>query len=112
MSDNLINIGFYVTYALIGLAVLGILVFSFANIAKRPGNAKSALIGIVGLVAVMGIAYAMSTGDDVLTIFKDENLDAVTSRRVGMGLRTFYVLAGLAVLTILYVEVTRLFKQK
>ena len=110
MSDTWINIGLTVSYILIGLAALGILAFSLMNIAKKPGGAKGVLIGIVGLAIIFGLTYALSTGEDANTLFADENVTEATSRRVGMGLASFYILAGLAILSILYVEVTRLFK--
>ncbi len=111
MNDTVINIGIYLTYILIGAAVLGILIFSVSNIAKNPKAAKSALIGIGGLVVIFGLTYAISTGADA-TLYSsdDEVVTEGMSRLVGMGLFSFYVLGGLTILSILYVEVTRLFK--
>lgn len=106
----MIDFGLYATYTLIGICVLAILLFAVTNIAKSPGNAKSALVGIGGLVVVFLITYFTSTGADATTVFADENITEETSRRVGMGLSSFYILAGLAILSILYVEITRLFK--
>lgn len=106
----LINFGLYATYVLIGIAVLGILIFSVARIISHPGAAKSALIGIVGLIVLGGISYALSSGDDAATRFADLEISEGTSRMVGAGLVTFYLLVGIAILSIIYVEITRLFK--
>jgi hypothetical protein len=111
MNETVINIGIYLTYILIGAAVIGILFFSVTNIAKNPKAAKSALVGIGGLVVVFGITYALSTGADAGMYSTDEEVVTEgTSKLVGMGLSSFYVLAALTILSILYVEVTRLFK--
>ncbi len=108
----MIDFGLYATYALIGICILMILVFAVGRIAKNPGGAKSALIGIVGLLVLLFVAYALSTGTDANTNPKyvEMSLSEETSRQVGTGLMVFYILAGLAILSILYVEVTRLFK--
>lgn len=110
MSESVVNAGIYITYALIGIAIVGILFFSIANLGKSKGGAKGILIGIIGLVAVFGIAYAISTGADATTLFEKHDITEATSRRVGMGLFAFYILSAAAILSILYVEVTRLFK--
>jgi uncharacterized membrane protein len=106
----MIDFGIYSAYVLIGVCIVGILGFSLTNIAKNPGGAKSALVGIIALLAIFGITYAMSSGEDVNTLFAGEDVSETTSRIVGMGLSSFYVLGALAILAVLYVEVTRLFK--
>ena len=110
-EENLVNLGIIVTYILVGIAVVGILYFSVSNIVKNPTAAKSALIGVGGLVVIFGLTYAMSSGSDAASFSKPDNIITEgTSKLVGMGLASFYVLAGLTVLSIIYSEVTRLFK--
>ena len=108
----MIDFGLYATYALIGICVVMILLFAIGRIAKNPAGAKSALIGIIGLAVLVGVAFALSTGTDVASNPKLAGMEITeeTSRQVGAGLMVFYILAGLAILSILYVEVTRLFK--
>lgn len=110
--ETWVNIGIYGSYVLIGICVVGILAFSLINILKNPTAAKSALVGLVGVALILGISYAMSTGDDANTLFAAKNVDEGTSRLVGMGLTSFYILAALTILAILYVEVSRLFTGK
>lgn len=107
----MVDTGLYLTYVLVGICVVGILGFSVANILKNPSAAKSALIGIAGLVVVFVLSYALSDGTDATTMFADEGISETTSKRVGMGLGTFYVLTAVAILAILYVEVSRLFSK-
>ncbi len=107
----MIDTGIYITYALIGICVVGILGFSIVNIAKNPGGAKSAVFGIVGLILVFVLTYVTSDGTDATTVYADEGITEATSKRVGMGLGTFYVLTAVAILSIIYVEVSRLFSK-
>lgn len=106
----IIDIGIYLTYVLIGICVLAILIFSVARIISHPGAAKSALIGIAGLVVLAVIAYLFSSGADANGIYKDLEISEGTSRTVGAGLVALYIVMGLTVLSIIYSEVTRLFK--
>ena len=107
----MIDTGIYITYALIGICVVAILLFAVARIVSHPKAAKSALIGIAGLAVIGVIAYLLSTGADVNTTFADmEELTEDTSHYTGAGLMALYLLMGLAVLSILFNEVTRLFK--
>ncbi len=106
----MIDTGIYITYALIGICVLGILGFSILNIAKNPGGAKSALFGIVGLVVIFVLTYVLSDGSDA-ALYADEGMTESASKSVSMGLGTFYVLTAVAILAIVYVEVSRLFSK-
>ena len=70
------------------------------NLASNPGKLKKALIFIGFLIIVVGIAYASSTG--VETPMKDgEVLSASGSKWVGTGIRVFYILASVAVLSMI-----------
>ena len=61
---------------------------------------KKSLIFLGCFLVVVGISYAASTG--VETPLKDgEMLSASGSRWVGTGLRMFYILAGLAILSMI-----------
>ena len=107
----MVETGIYLTYVLIGVCVVGILGFSVMNIAKNPGGAKSALVGIGALALIFIITYVSSDGTDAATVFAEEGITEATSKRVGMGLGTFYVLTAVAILSIVYVEVSRLFSK-
>tara|TARA_R110000868_G_scaffold205751_2_gene454372 strand:- start:78 stop:401 length:324 start_codon:yes stop_codon:yes gene_type:complete len=107
----MVDFGIYTAYVLIGICGVGILGFSIMNLVKNPKAAKSALIGIAGLLVVFGITYALSDGSDASTVFAGEDISEGGLRRVGMGLGAFYILTAVAILAILYVEVSRLFSK-
>ena len=91
------------------IVVLITLISSFASLASNAAKLKKAGISIVAFAAVVLLSFLLSEG--VETPMKDgEVLSASGSRWVGAGLRTFYILAVIAVGTMLYSGVKRFFK--
>ena len=94
---------------ILGIAVLITLVFSAKNLASDKQKLKRSLMGIGAFVVVILIAFLFSSGEE--TPMKDgELLSASGSRWVGTGLRTFYILAIVAVGVMLYSGVKRFLK--
>lgn len=102
----MIDFGLYLTYALIGVAVVAIVIFAVVNMVKKPATAKSALIGIGGLIVLLVLSYLFSSGQDAELYNTTEG----TAKWVGTGLVVLYILGALAILSILFSEVTRIFK--
>tara|TARA_B000000441_G_C21408094_1_gene158691 strand:- start:246 stop:539 length:294 start_codon:yes stop_codon:yes gene_type:complete len=76
------------------------IIFSLINLASNPGKLKKSMIFIGFLIIVIGIAFASSTG--VGTPMKDgQVLSASGSKWVGTGIRVFYILASVAVLSMI-----------
>ena len=91
------------------IVVLITLISSFASLASNAAKLKKAGISIAAFAAVVLLSFLLSEG--VETPMKDgEVLSASGSRWVGAGLRTFYILAVIAVGTMLYPGVKRFFK--
>lgn len=100
-----------ITLAIIILAVVVLItvVSSLAALASNPAKLKKALISIAAFAAVVLISYLFSEG--VETPRKDGDvLSAFGSRLVGTGLRTFYILAVIAIGSMLFSGVKRFFK--
>jgi len=86
------------------------LVFSILNLASSSRKLKKALIFIGCFVLVTAIAFAASDG--VETPMKDgEVLSASGSRWVGTGLRMFYILATLAILSMVLSGAKKILKK-
>jgi uncharacterized membrane protein len=91
------------------VTVLITLVSSFANLASNAAKLKKAGISVAAFAAVVLLSFLLSEG--VETPMKDgEVLSAAGSRCVGAGLRTFYILAVVAIGAMLYSGVKRFFK--
>ena len=87
--------------AILSITVIVTVLFSLLSLASRPEKLKKSLVFIGCFLLVTGIAYAISSG--VETPMKDgEMLSAAGSRWVETGLRMFYILATLAVLSMVF----------
>ena len=84
--------------AILMITVVVTLVFSLLNLASSSQKLKKSLLFIGCFAVVLGIAFAASEG--VETPLKDgEILSAAGSRWVGTGIRMFYILVILAILS-------------
>ena len=96
--------------AILVITVIITVSFSLLNLASSGQKLKKSLIFIGCFLVVLGIAYAASTG--VETPMKDgEVLSASGSRWVGTGLRMFYILAALAILSMILSGAKKLLKR-
>jgi len=108
--DSLINIGLYIAYFALFIAVAALIFFPIATIVKGNfKNAKGTLVGIAVLVGVVILAYIISPADQGL-FYTKMNVSAGASKLIGAGLiTTYFILAGLILIT-LYTVVVKWFK--
>ncbi len=100
-----------ITLAMIILVVVVAvtLIFTLLNLVSHPAKLKKALLAIGVFGAIVAVAYALSTG--VETPMKDgEVLSASGSRWVGAGLRTFYILAVIAIGAMVFSGIKKMIK--
>jgi membrane protease YdiL (CAAX protease family) len=95
-------------YTLLGAAALVSIVFPIAIMAKNPKKAKTALFGVIGLLVIFGIGYAMA-GSETYQL-GEVTIDAGASRRSEAGIIAFYILIIGAIGAIIYSEVAKAFK--
>ena len=96
LISPLISLSMFILFITVAVTII----FSLINLASNPGKLKKSMIFIGFLIIVIGIAYASSTG--VETPMKDgQVLSASGSKWVGTGIRVFYILASVAVLSML-----------
>lgn len=98
-------------YILFGLAIVITLVFSIINVFVNPASAKKGLISVLFMLVVFVAGYLLAS-DTPLNMPGYEGTDNVPQviKWVGTGLNAAYILAGLAILSILYVEIAKIFK--
>ena len=112
MSDFLINAGLWLTYLMIAGAAIAAIAFPVMYLAKHPEQAKGALKGIGGLLAVVLLSYIMASGEMMEFPGSEKfGMTEASTKRVGMGLWCFYLLAFGAVGAVLYAELGKLFKK-
>ena len=86
------------------------LIFSLLGLFSDRAKLKKAAISVGLFLCVIGISYVLSEG--VETPLKDgEVLSSSGSRWVGTGIRTFYILAVIAVSLMIFSGVTKIIKK-
>ncbi|WP_303318712.1 hypothetical protein Q4Q34_09390 [Flavivirga abyssicola] len=108
MSGNML----YVAYVVLGLIL--VMVFLFVIKGLFAGNIKKTLMTVGAFLVIVFISYSISSGTDLdLTPFTDKGLDVTeaTSKQVGAGLYTFYVLAFLAIASMAFSGVKKIFNK-
>ncbi len=109
MSETLIDISLYITYALFLVAAAAAVLFPLFYLVKHPKEAKGALAGLGALVVIFVLAYVLS-GDEVRTVYAKFGVDAAQSKLIGSTLIALYMLGIGAVAAAVYAEVSRFFK--
>ncbi len=99
-------------YILTGIAVGLTFVLSILQMITNPQKAKKGLLGILGLVVVLAIAYVMASGE-VLGIKNPELVKydvPSTLKYAGTLIKSIYILTALTVLSMVYTGVAKMFK--
>ena len=95
-ASGTIDIFMNVSYAILGIAVLIVLVFTILNLVSNSAGLKNTLMG-VGAFAVLSLLCYYGFANGVETTLKDGDiLSESGSRLVGAGLYLFYFLAVIA----------------
>lgn len=108
MGDNIL----YVTYVVFAFAILLVLIYVLKGL--FTGDIKKTLVTVGLFAVIIVISFIMSTGNDLdLTPFTSKGLDVTqsTSKYVGAGLYTFYILAVLAIGSMFLSGVKKLFNR-
>ena len=99
-NNGALNAMFWITYILLGIAVVVSLVFSIINLFSNPANLKKTLFVVVGFLVVCGIAYVLADGTDVsVPEMADRGIETSETiiKRIGMGINMFFILTVIAV---------------
>ncbi|MGB3180102.1 MAG: hypothetical protein WBB45_01845 [Cyclobacteriaceae bacterium] len=104
---DLINIALYTTYGLIIVGALLAIIAPFVSSFSNPAGLVKSGVGILALVVLFFIAYALA-GDEVTGLIRARGFDAQTVKAVGGALILMYILFGIAIISILITEVLKL----
>lgn len=99
-NNGALNAMFWITYILLGIAILFSLVFALKNLFSSPQSMKKSLFVIVGFLLVVGIAYVLADGTDVsIQEMADRGITTSEStiKRIGAGINMFFILTIIAV---------------
>ena len=110
-SGNESQIGsvLYVAYAVLGIVLAAVLIFTIVNTFSNPANLKRTLIGVGAFALLAVICYFIADG--VETPLKEGGvLSASGSQLVGASLYLFYFLAAIAIGSMLMGSVKKMMK--
>ena len=99
----MIDVGLFLSYILIGVCALTAIGMPLVRAFGDPQSLKKMGMGIGVVVVVFIISYVIADGSTVY-----ENASAGTSKMVGAGLFTMYILAFLALGGIVFTEIQKM----
>ena len=105
----MLDIGLYIFYVLLFIAVAAAFIFPLINSIKEPGALIRTGIGIGLIVVLFGVSYALS-GSYVSRVATVAGLSESTVKLISAGLIMFYITLVLAVLALLYSEISKALK--
>jgi len=109
MEQDFVDIAILVSYGLLGLAVLAAIVLPLINSLGNPKSLLKGLLGVVFILILYGIAYAIS-GNEVTASYTKFGVDAGLSKFVGASLTTMYLLVIISIVGIVFTEIAKIFK--
>jgi hypothetical protein len=105
----MLDFGLYLFYALLLIAVGAAIIFPLLYAIKQPAALGKSAIGLGVLVVVFVIAYAMS-GSEVNIKAAAAGITTSVSKLIGAGLIMFYITLLLAILALIYSEISKALK--
>ncbi len=105
----MIDVALYISYILIALAILGSFVLPLIKSADDPASLVKGGIGVVALIVLFGIGYALSS-DEVTATYTEFGVDAGLSKIIGASMITMYLIGLIAVIAIVFTEFAKFFK--
>jgi hypothetical protein len=98
-----------ITYGLILLATACVLLLPVIKSLDDPKSLLGAGVGVAVLAVLFFIGWSLS-GDEVTPKYANFNVDAGLSKIIGGWLTMLYLLFGITFVSLIYSEVSRLFK--
>ncbi len=111
-ADSTVNTFMYIGYAVLFLTLAIVLLFVIKGLFS--GDIKKTLMSVGAFLAIIVVSYVMSSGTNLdLTPFTNKGLDITEakSRNVGAGLYAFYILGFIAIATMVFSGVKKIFNK-
>jgi len=106
---EIVDIMLYGAYLLVIVAALGAIVLPLINALSDP---KSLLKSVLG-IAIIGVIYLIGwgiSGDEVTAKYIQFDITSTSSKVIGGVLITTYLLMGVAVISIIYSEISKILR--
>jgi hypothetical protein len=109
-SDSVLDGYFWVAYIAFFLAVVLAILFPIIQIIGNPKAAIRTLLGVVVLVILWFVAYALSDNTFSASELETMGTTADISKIVGAGLIYTYFVFAMAILAVFYANIASIFK--
>ncbi|MCC4211595.1 hypothetical protein [Leeuwenhoekiella parthenopeia] len=109
LQSSLVTPIIYIAYVTIAIAIVFVLVFVLKNLFSSGSSLKSTLIGVGAFLAIVVISYVLASGEEV-TMRDGEVVSASASRWIEAGIYMFYILALVAIGSMVFSGVKKLAK--
>lgn len=110
MIENLAGPAIVLTYIMIIISVAVIIGFAAVKVATNFKQSQNTIIGVVLMLLIFFISYSASSGADYVQYKAEMGITENTSKLVNAGLVTFLITAGIAIVSILYAEISKAIK--
>ena len=107
--ENNLDIFYWTTIIMLVIATFVIIIFSVIQMINNKKAATKTLLTVGGLLVVLGLSYYILSSDEVLSSYQKYGIDNVTSKIVGMGIWSFYILSIIAIGSIIISEISNKF---
>ena len=102
----MIDAGLIISYVLIGLCAAAAIVLPLIQAAGNPKSLKKIGISVGGLVVSFVVCYALADNSTM----GNKDVTEGAAKMVGAGLTMFYVLLAVAIISIVYTEISKMSK--
>ncbi|MEK6480751.1 hypothetical protein WJR50_24625 [Catalinimonas sp. 4WD22] len=109
MDEFISTYGLYAAYILAGLALVLAIVLPLISALSNPKALLGTVVGLIGIAIVFFIGYSIS-GDEITTVYTKFGITESSSKFIGGALITMYLLIGVALVSIVFTEVNKIFK--
>ena len=109
--ENNLDAFYWITIVMLSVAAVIIILFSIIQMANNKKAATKTLLTFGGLLMVLGLSYYVLSSDEVLSSYQKYGIDNITSKIVGMGIWSFYILSSIAVGSIIISEISNKFSR-
>ena len=106
---EIVNIMLYSAYLLVFVAALGAIVLPLINAIGHPKSLLKSVVGVVGIGVVYLIGWAIS-GDEVTAKYIQAGVNTTSSKVIGGFLISTYLLGALALISIVYSEISKIIR--
>jgi hypothetical protein len=108
-AGSIVNIGLYAAYALVLIALAGVIILPLVQAFGKPKMLLKSGIGLAVLAILYAIAWSVSS-NEVTQIYENFGVNASISQIVGGTLILSYILMIILVLGLIYSEISKIFK--